>query len=235
MSMAEQLSFERQVAAFLGGMAEDVPLGIRTPPRPMLRRARVQMTTSLIAGALIVALVIVVGTVLARGFIGSTGFFHHHLNDGSRISTDGSTRGSIGTGTSGVGAGAIGGSDGTLGDGMFGGFDGSYDPFGRLRGRAGPDGGAWRGATPRQGPHGVGGPGAPPGSKDSGAGALGGTGWVPPLPPPPVWGGSSIGDIPPFGFGDSGLSWEGASGAPTDTVQLGDDRSGRSRHRHKGK
>jgi hypothetical protein len=231
MSMAEQLPFERQVAAFLSGMAEDVPLGIRTPPRPMLRRARVQMTTSLIAGALIVALVIVVGTVLARGFIGSTGFFHQHLNDGSGISTDGSTRGSIGTGTSGVGAGAITGSDGTLGNGMFGGFDGSYDPFGRLRGRAGPDGGAWRGTTPRQGPHGTGGIGAPPGSKDPGDGALGGTGWVPPVPPPPVWGGSSIGGLPPIGSGDVGWSWVGSSGAPTGTVQLG---AARSPHRHRG-
>ena len=63
---AEPMSFERQVALFLGGMADEVALGPRTPPRPMLRRARLHMATSFTAAALIVAAAVVLAIVSTR-------------------------------------------------------------------------------------------------------------------------------------------------------------------------
>ena len=76
---AGPMSFERQVALFLGGMADEVALGPRTPPRPMLRRARQHMATSIAAAALIVVVVAVLAIASMRGL--------HHAVDQNRIVT----------------------------------------------------------------------------------------------------------------------------------------------------
>jgi hypothetical protein len=232
MSMAERLSFERQVAAFLGSMADDVPLGSRTPPRPMLRRARVQMTRSVIAGALIVTVAMVLGTVLARGLIGGDGLFHgHRPNSGSTVSSDGSNPGvTVGSGATGVGVGAIGDPGGALGRGLFGDVDGPYGPYGRLSGRRGPDGGSWGGVSPRnggRGSEGFGGPGGSggsPGSKErGGAGEVGGgAGWE----PPPIWVGGVAGS--PLGTDDS--SFGGPAMAQTGDPEFADAHAAHAPH-----
>ena len=90
---AEHVSFERQVALFLGGMADEVALGPRTPPRPMLRRARLHMAASVMAAGLILAVAAVLGTLVTHGLLGGHGPLNTHgQTGGSPGSTDGSRR-----------------------------------------------------------------------------------------------------------------------------------------------
>jgi hypothetical protein len=226
---AEPMAFERQVAMFLGGMAEEVALGPRTPPRTMLRRARLHMATSITAAALIVAVAVVLAIATTRGLVGAHGPFHMGAL----------TRGSLGS--SGVivrpaAPGRMGGAldPGSLGQGgLFGGLEGPYGPYGGLGGRRGPDGGVW-GRTPSRHGSDVGGSGRGAGN---GSGYRGGTeGGSPGSPPrwlpPPGWGGETVGHVPigippSDGWGATGATQGGASAQ----VATGEPRRAHQRHR----
>ena len=218
-------SFERQVAAFLGGMAEELPSGRGVPPRAMLRRAHVHMTATAVAGAVFVAITIVLGTLATRGLLGGHGSFPApSLIGGAGLLGDGTNggRGTNGRGTLGAIAGA---------PGQLAGVEGSYE---RSAVRSGPDGGSWGGPAAR-GPKGRVASGrtqqSGTGGDASGGGRdTGGTGWE----PPPIWIGGSAGSFPPAP--DPGLpSFGGVGGAIGDGVAPSGDakRTGpHGGHRH---
>jgi hypothetical protein len=66
------VSFERQVAAFLGSMSEEVPAGRYAPPRTMLRRANIRMTGTLGLAALAVGLICLGAVLLSHSMHGAT-------------------------------------------------------------------------------------------------------------------------------------------------------------------
>jgi hypothetical protein len=189
-------SFERDVALFLGGMADELPSGRSVPPQAMLRRARVHMTATAVVGAVFVAMTIILGTLASRGLLIGDGSFPGPALIGGAGFGDGSNASRAGTasrsGTPAVMPDAL----GPL-SGAFDGYEGSYD---RSVGGKGPDGGSWGGPVSRGA---TGGHSQPPGSggdpsggtSGSGGAGSGGTGWQP--IPPPIWAGGSTGGFGP--------------------------------------
>jgi hypothetical protein len=170
-----QMSFERQVAAVLGSMSEDVPAGRYAPPRTMLRRANVRITGTLAAAALAIGLICLGGVLLTRTAHGSA-----HLGGRVRESTDVT----IGAQAAAYAADSISGAaagwaDGTLsshskalGVGGVGGFTqaGGYRSGGSVGGPSGDD---WlKGSGGSRGPW----IGPPGGDRGSGGGSGGGPG-----------------------------------------------------------
>ncbi len=196
MTPADQLSFERQVAGFLGSMADELPGGRYTPPRRMLSRARVHMTVNLAAAAL-VAGAIVLGLLLAGRAL---------------LTTDGAPplapliggAGAIGqTDGRGIGSASQAIGDGYFGQGGYGPVSSLFDPPGGLR--RGPDGGAWGRPTASHAPTGrntgrnTGRREGSSGGWQQGRSEAGGENdpWV----PPPLGGSGGGTVIPPVGSG----------------------------------
>jgi hypothetical protein len=213
MSTAEgQLSFERQVAAFLGSMAEEIPSRAGNPPRAMLGRARIRTASTIGTSALLVAGLLVAAALVVHALNGRSSFglqtggeptygsagvagastsadsLGHHV--AAWLRGPGGTGGGVGRGYLGSGEEAIwfgqaGGEGGgqEAGESKVSGRDQLGDRFGRL----GKDGSGRVGGS-----GGFGGPGRPGGH------GSGDSGWI-----PPIWGGGAAlnGGLPPAGWG----------------------------------
>ncbi len=226
-----QLAFERQVAAFLGNMAEEIPAGRYAPSRTMLTRAHTRVAGTIVAAVLMLAALGVGGALLLRSVHGSAFGFFRNGSAGSNTDTsaDTATPGAIGSGSDGWLNAA--GTESQFGSGyVASGYPGQYggvfpnDLGPRRRGvGSGDDGGVLGergsrsfGAGGRFGNGGLDEPGGP-----------GGSGWL----PPPVWGGANGGGAvfgPPGGWG-VGIGAPASLGQPAPSAGIGAQASGSAR------
>jgi hypothetical protein len=194
-----QVSFERQVAAFLGSMSEEIPAGRYAPPRTMLRRANVRMTGTLGMAALAIGL-ICLGAVLLNRSLDAAAHPSGRIGEPNAVMMSAQAAASAADSISRAAAGWV---DGTLhhhstslGLGAAGGFT-RAGWYGSSGGIGGPSGDNWlRGA----GHDGWFGP--PSGDRGSDGGSGGGRG-----------GGGSGGSEGSGGWGPGGSSGRDGGGA----------------------
>jgi hypothetical protein len=223
-----QMSFERQVAAFLGSMSDEVPAGPYAPPRSMLRRANARMSGTVAVAALGIALLCLGGVLLSRALHDA---IHHparmHGSPQVMIGAQAAAYAADSISTAAVGwvdGGAHGGS-GALGLGGLGGSHGGG--YGWNGGAAGPLGGDWtkepigapnppfgypggdRGSGGGSGGGGSGGGGSGGGGSGGDPGGSGGGG-----DPGDGHGGGKGGGIGPDIPGGTGTVWGWGTGAP---------------------
>jgi hypothetical protein len=99
-----QLAFERQVAAFLGSMAEEVPAGRYTAPRSMIARAHARVAATVVGAVLLLAAIGVGGAMIVHALSSVMG-------SAASSAAVGGTQGSV-NGGSNLRTGAIAGSSG---------------------------------------------------------------------------------------------------------------------------
>jgi hypothetical protein len=68
-----QLAFERQVAAFLGSMAEEIPAGRYDAPRSMIARAHARVAATLVGAVLLLAAIGVGGAMIVHALSSAIG------------------------------------------------------------------------------------------------------------------------------------------------------------------
>jgi hypothetical protein len=237
-----QIAFERQVAAFLGAMADEIPDGRYSVPSGMIGRARMRVATTILGAVLLLAAAGVGGAMVIhalRAAIGSaSAFVPSDAQNGSAGAGSNWSLGAAGAGSAG-GAGWTGGRSqrylGISAPGRYvAGLPGDLGP-----GRWGPGARYVRDRTPtRSAPI-----GRLRGEGGFGGSEHGGSGWVP-IPPPIISGGltgSSGGGWFPGGPGGGMIATVGAPVGPATAKNAAhhghhskDSGRGRDRGRDRG-
>ena len=101
-----QLAFERQVAAFLGSMAEEIPAGRYSAPRTMIARAHARVAATIVGAVLLLAAIGVGGAIIVHALQTAVGSAASAANlNGAQGSAGTRTNGRLGSAANPIGQG----------------------------------------------------------------------------------------------------------------------------------